>query len=229
MTKRHVFVTVGACAVLAAAVTIFLGWTREGDLKNSPHAEPIAPSAQEVIALRAELRALVQRVKLLELAHRVQVAERSDAPQRQGDEKTAELEQIDPGQEVAYAGNAGEEKGAYELDEREFKQSLEARLASEGVDADWSLPLTRISERLLAERQPESVLLGVDCRSTLCRATVRHDSTSDQTSVARVFGDNLPPGIRSFYFYNRDVSPPETSIYMLRSTDEDIAHADVLH
>lgn len=109
-------------------------------------------------------------------------------------------------------------------DEQRFKntqianaagEKLDAELGRESIDRAWS---AGTSSDINAVFKPltSSQLVNVDCRSSLCRVLIRHDSAEDQHGFAKkILG--APPFDQDVLFrYDFDSTPPKTTLYVAR-------------
>jgi hypothetical protein len=106
-----------------------------------------------------------------------------------------------------------------EIKEEEHVGQLNAILEQEAVDAEWAgKAVARIRGALEATELKATRLLGVDCRTTACRVTVRHDDQAAaeefQMRFTQEVSDLLPNTSMTHFDLGREGS--ETVIHLAR-------------
>lgn len=99
---------------------------------------------------------------------------------------------------------------------RATAQALDARYASEGVDAEWSRKTVRALAESIAAQDARAHLARVECATTLCRVVVDHDSAQAQSDLAAAVSglDAFRSGV--IFDYAEDAAAPRTTMYVLR-------------
>jgi hypothetical protein len=82
-------------------------------------------------------------------------------------------------------------------------RTLDERVASESVDAEWSsAAASRVRDFFLRTDMRGSRVLGVDCRTSLCRVAVEHQSARDRSRFLEVYVDG-PTDLRIEIYLSR--------------------------
>jgi hypothetical protein len=96
--------------------------------------------------------------------------------------------------------------------------AMDQRLAAEERDATWSGATEQALRTGISERAAGSKLLDVQCRKTLCRLLVRHESLANKKGFASSLGDAEPFQGGVMFRYGDETSGAvlETSVYVVR-------------
>jgi hypothetical protein len=98
--------------------------------------------------------------------------------------------------------------------------ALADTLRVEPRDPSWSRGAEqRLSEALRSQVAPGTELVSVECRTTLCGVTLKHDDLAARRAVPHLVGLALPYAARIVYAYSTDGSA--TTVYVSRE-DRDL-------
>jgi hypothetical protein len=94
--------------------------------------------------------------------------------------------------------------------------ALASRLGVEPRDPSWSRATEeRLSEALRAQATPGTRLVSVECRTSLCGVTLRHDDPEGQRGVPHLLAPTLSYAAELVYAYSTE-GPATTTVYISR-------------
>ncbi len=112
--------------------------------------------------------------------------------------------------------NAEEQDAIAQDRQRRVAASLEHKLASEVVDTAWSRKRTQDIREVVAGQDARTAISSVTCASTLCRLVLDHDSLAAQKETTAKLAESEPFDAGVFLSYDEAVTPPRTTLYLLR-------------
>ncbi len=109
------------------------------------------------------------------------------------------LRDRDPGEDPQASTLRRSEETSPEEQDEEAVEVLEEALRSESVDPEWSKAMEdRIGTFFDTAQLAGSSVRRVDCKSTLCRLDVTHDSTDARKRFVAGVPDMIPPKSTAF-------------------------------
>jgi hypothetical protein len=93
--------------------------------------------------------------------------------------------------------------------------ALEARLLRETPDPAFNGEATRAA-REGVETGGGSRVASVECVSSMCKVVTTHDTLEDQSSIGTKIEKVPFFGEGTYFSYERDVTPPRTTLYVVR-------------
>jgi len=101
-----------------------------------------------------------------------------------------------------------------------WRAGLEAEIAAEAVDAGWGTGAAKAIRAVIDQNTSNSRLLEVDCRTSLCRARVRHDSSAAQKQFVDAIADKPPFTFGALYQTEDCNGAPCTVAFVAREGTE---------
>jgi hypothetical protein len=189
-----------ASGVVAALTIGLLGNGRCSPNDANPPASSSNAAAEELKALRAEIELLKRRAAAAPVEH---------AP-------AAPVASIQvPAVEAERTGAEDRERDAKER-ARQAMTDLEARVASERVDSEWSLRTVRAIRDVIGRVGAGSKTVEAECASSLCRILVSHDTEEAHKLFASKVAAEEPFRSGVAYDYDFDSTPRKTTLFVLR-------------
>ncbi|HEU4577824.1 MAG TPA: hypothetical protein VFS67_06200 [Polyangiaceae bacterium] len=183
-----------------------------------------APSGSSKHSVRADLRGQVQalRAKVEGLQAHVDALRKQVAVIREDMASSATTTAVAPALRAPTASlsDTSEVLEANAEEQQELFSSLEARLESEPVDAEWSTHTVREIREVAAANLPRTRLDGVECGASMCRVAFHHDSREDQLGIGRTLGRLPPFSTGAVYDYDFESDPPKTTLFLVRPGSE---------
>src|SRR5262249_40176646 len=107
----------------------------------------------------------------------------------------------------------------------EVAAKLEAKVASESRDEQWSAPTERaIAELFRSDKASGSRLIAADCRQDLCRAHIPHDSPARRLELLNDLRFTPPFDTEGFVQKVGAAENPESIVYIARANTDLIAN-----
>jgi hypothetical protein len=106
-------------------------------------------------------------------------------------------------------------EGAREA-EKQMLITLNETLERESVDPKWSAEMDERVKGFIAAAGRGTSLLGMDCRTTMCRANVRLDDGDAKASFTRRVSDLLPKGAEGYAYMD---SPDDLTLEVFLSRE----------
>jgi hypothetical protein len=193
----------GWTLVLAALVA---GRREQERSVGAPHST--ADVREEVRQLRAELAALRRQANETRLHIMTSAVASSAAVSPAAAEP--ELEQL-------VAETYEEREARAKERQREIFTSLEARLAGEQVDAEWSRDTERQIHEVAAAQLRFSHVESAECGGSLCRVVLRHESREEQATIGNTLPRHEPFREGVVYEFDFESEPAQTTLFLLRA------------
>ncbi|MFZ5893921.1 MAG: hypothetical protein ACOY0T_22860 [Myxococcota bacterium] len=216
--KKALFFSIAGSGGLALAA--FVVFTRESDeaARAAKLAKELEQLRSEVSDLRSSsngerhLGALQQALVLAQ--HRGaqgRAAEGSNASRApSADGVRMQVTHSDP-TTLAQELKARNQRAANRLGEQ-----LDAQLQTERIDTGWA-PATRTAIETAFSSLPKDRVLSSECRQSLCRVAVQHESIDGQREMAKAITAQPPFDQDVLFRYDSEHTPPSTILYVARA------------
>jgi hypothetical protein len=192
MARKANFLIFGTVVSVAAVAVYTLSGDAPGEqpsVEGSPAGRARGGATERSdAALRAELNALQRTVQQLS---------RSSAGLRQDVDvaiTTRDASEEAQAQAAAAARLASEDPSAGDREAAELASRCDAKISSEPVDPEWSRAKSNEFDVFFA-RAPlvGTKLKAADCRTTMCRIDIAHNSSDDRARFIQSFSDLAGP------------------------------------
>jgi hypothetical protein len=202
--KRWIMLCLGLATVGLAVFAL-------SSRRSSEAQRAARDTSQEVSALREELAEVKRKAE----SPRVYYAGSQPEP----DARPASLApsaQPPGAQPVAEAERAQDPVELARERQLQAVTELEARLASEHVDGEWSVQAARQIRDVFGASTPGTALVEAECASSLCRVVVSHESPDAQRALGPTVSAAEPFMAGVLYDYDQKSNPPTTTMFVLR-------------
>ena len=99
---------------------------------------------------------------------------------------------------------------------RALTSALEAHLAGDTIDAGWSRARVEEITHAFVASLSDATVLSVECASTICKAVVENSDLESQATLMDRASDIEGLDVEKFYVFDKDATPPRTTIYLGR-------------
>jgi hypothetical protein len=205
MRTKTIGWSLAASAIVASAAFIV---SRTAPGRASENAKAERGLARELAELKSEVRRLEaqQRASSTRIALPVASNRREHEANEEPAPAAERTEPLTP-----------EEKRAEERATREeVALRLDARAESERTDATWAPAMNGEIRAAVAAHAAGATVASSDCRASLCKVVLQHESAESQTEIARKLAPLKPFQSGTFYRYDSSSKPASTTLYIVR-------------
>jgi len=210
-----------ALVCTAPVLAVALLWQRTFQANDSGLKAELSELRSEITKLRSDtvkrqnLSVLDSEVRALKTEQRYlstqAVAQATASPQS----KSTEAEVNEHGPRLDQKTRIEEEKFRNVQVANRLGDQLDARLAAEAPDPRWAAATASAIRSTVAAISGDK-LLSSDCKASLCRVEIEHDSPAEQHRLAKSVLGSGPFEQDVMFRYDFDSSPPRTTMYVAR-------------